>query len=228
MAPLTFDLMKPKYPFTQTFDKLPEQLPIYSLENALLPGGELPLELSEPGDLALFLRALKTDQLIGMVQPQHSNPEHNIHQIGCAGRIRQYRERKDGRLNIMLTGVCRYRIVEEFPQKDGYTMARVDWSDFEHDYQDESVESPMIEHFKVTLRDYFDRHNMQVDWQVLDKAPIEEVVNNLILVINLDIDSKQRLLEARTVKQRLGLFSELLATKADPIVATSPQGKHVN
>ena len=220
--------MKPKYPFTQTFDKLPEQLPIYSLENALLPGGELPLELSEPDDLALFLCALKTDQLIGMVQPQRNNPEHNIYQIGCAGRIRQYRERKDGRLNIMLTGVCRYKIIEEMRQKDGYTIARVDWSDFENDYEEESVEPPIIERFKDTLRNYFDQHNMQVDWQVLDKSPIEEVVNNLILVINLDIDSKQRLLEARTVTQRLGLFSELLENKADPIVATTLQSNQVN
>ena len=228
MALQTFTVMKPKYPFTQSFDKLPEQLPIYSLENALLPGGELPLELSQPDELALFLNALKTDQLIGMVQPKRNDPEHSIYQTGCAGRIRQYRERKDGRLNIMLTGVCRYRIIEDLRHKDGYTMARVDWSDFENDYEEESVDPRIIERFKETLRNYFDRHNMQVDWKVLDTSPVEEVVNNLILVINLDIDSKQRLLEARTVTQRLELFSELLESRADPIVATAPENNRVN
>ena len=220
--------MKPKSPFIQTFNKLPEQLPIYTLENALLPGGELPLELSEPDDLALFLSALKTDQLIGMVQPQRNNSEWNFYQIGCAGRIRQYRERKDGRLNLMLTGVCRYRIVEEVRHKNGYTLARVDWSDFENDYETQSVESTIIEGFKETLRNYFDRHNMQVDWKVLDKQPIEELVNNLILVINLNIDSKQQLLETPTVMQRLGLFSRLLDEKVDPILASIPKNKQVN
>lgn len=215
--------MKPKSPFIQSFDKLPEQLPLYSLENALLPGGELPLELSEPGALALFLNALKTDQLIGMVQPQRNNPERNIYQTGCAGRIRQYRERKDGRLNIMLTGICRYKIVEEIPQKDGYTLAKVDWSDFENDYQTEDIESTIIDGFKKTLRNYFDRHNMQVDWKVLENAPIEQVVNNLILVINLDIDSKQQLLESPTVRQRMDLFSTLLENKSDPILASAPK-----
>jgi len=215
--------MKPKSPFIQSFDKLPEQLPLYPLENALLPGGELPLELSEPGALALFLNALKTDQLIGMVQPQRNNPESNIYQTGCAGRIRQYRERKDGRLNIMLTGICRYKIVEEIPQKDGYTLAKVDWSDFENDYQTEDIESTIIDGFKKTLRNYFDRHNMQVDWKVLENAPIEQVVNNLILVINLDIDSKQQLLESPTVRQRMDLFSTLLENKADPILASAPK-----
>ena len=215
--------MKPKSPFIQSFDKLPEQLPLYPLENALLPGGELPLELSEPGALALFLNALKTDQLIGMVQPQRNNPERNIYQTGCAGRIRQYRERKDGRLNIMLTGICRYKIVEEIPQKDGYTLVKVDWSDFENDYQTEDIESTIIDGFKKTLRNYFDRHNMQVDWKVLENAPIEQVVNNLILVINLDIDSKQQLLESPTVRQRMDLFSTLLENKADPILASAPK-----
>ena len=215
--------MKPKSPFIQSFDKLPEQLPLYPLENALLPGGELPLELSEPGALALFLNALKTDQLIGMVQPQRNKPERNIYQTGCAGRIRQYRERKDGRLNIMLTGICRYKIVEEIPQKDGYTLVKVDWSDFENDYQTEDIESTIIDGFKKTLRNYFDRHNMQVDWKVLENAPIEQVVNNLILVINLDIDSKQQLLESPTVRQRMDLFSTLLENKADPILASAPK-----
>jgi Lon protease-like protein len=218
--------MKPKYPLIQTFDKLPEQLPIYTLENALLPGGELPLELSIPADLALFLSALKSDQLIGMVQPQRNNPERTTYEIGCAGRIRQYRERKDGRLNVMLTGVCRYRIVEELRHRDGYTVARVDWSDFENDYETEAVESKIIEAFRANLRYYFDRNNMQVDWEVLDELPIEQVVNNLVLVLNLDIESKQRLLESPTVSQRLELFSNLIDRKVVPIHSLSKKRKH--
>ena len=211
--------MKPRYPLIQTFDKLPEQLPIYTLENALLPGGELPLELSAPADLALFLHALKTDQLIGMVQPQRNKPEQKTYQIGCAGRIRQYRERKDGRLNIMLTGVCRYKIVEQTPHIDGYTIARVDWSGFENDYETEVVESEVIEGFKENLRHYFERNSMKVDWEVLDKLPIEQVVNNLVLVLDLDIDSKQRLLESPTVSHRLELFSNLTDKKVVSIRA---------
>lgn len=220
--------MKPRYPLIQTFDDLPAQIPLYPLENALLPGGELPLEISRPDDLALFLGALRTDQLIGMVQPQRNHPEQDLHRIGCAGRIRQYRERKDGRLNIMLTGVCRYRIVDEVRHEGGYTVATVDWSGFENDYDTEEVESKIIDGFKRNLRDYFERHNMQVDWKVLDKLPIEQVVNNLVLIVNLDIDSKQQLLESPTVSQRLGLFSKLLGEKEDPILAPAPTSEFVN
>ena len=220
--------MKPKYPLMQSFDKLPEKLPIYTLENALLPGGELPLEISSRHDLALFLGALKTDQLIGMVQPQRNDREGGVYQTGCAGRIRQYRERKDGRINIMLTGVCRYNIVETVHHQDGYSIARVDWSGFENDYETEAVNPKAIKDFKGNLREYFDRHKMQVDWKVLDKLPIEQVVNNLVLVLSFDIHSKQQLLESPSVSKRLELFSNLLESKQAPILAPSPKSKFVN
>jgi len=220
--------MKPKYPFTQPFDKLPGQLPIYPFENALLPGGEMPLELSKPDDLALFFSALRSDQTIGMVQPRLKDSDRGVHSIGCAGRIRQYRERKDGRLNVMLTGVCRYRIIELIPQKEGYSLARVEWRGFENDYENEVVDPKLVDDFKKRLRNYFDRHSMQVDWKVLDENPVEQVVNNLVLVVNLDIESKQRLLEAPTLPQRVALFSTLLEGKGDPIRPTAPGSNSVN
>jgi Lon protease-like protein len=220
--------MKPKYPLTQAYDELPDELPIYPLENALLPGGELPLELSEPDDLAMFLDALKTDQLIGMVQPKDNGDDNSIYKTGCAGRIRQYRERKDGRLNIMLTGICRYKIVEELPARNGYRRARVDWSDYKVDYENEDVLTEVIDSFKSELRDYFDRHNMQVDWNVLDKLPIEQVANNLVLVMNLNIEEKQQLLESATVTDRLQLFTDILKHKTAPIISSTAEGTLAN
>lgn len=210
-------IMKPRSPFIQPYEKLPEELPIYPLENALLPGGELPLELSGENQLAMFMDALKTDQLIGMLLPGADHPLTGAYRTGCAGRIRQYRERKDGNLNIMLTGICRYRIIEELPMKSGYRRAIVDWGDFRHDYEDEEVPPRKIEFFKAVLRNYFKRNNMQVDWETLDNLPIEQVVNNLVLILDLGIQKKQRLLEAPRVVDRLELFSELLENKPVPL-----------
>ncbi|MDX2476416.1 MAG: LON peptidase substrate-binding domain-containing protein [Gammaproteobacteria bacterium] len=220
--------MKPKSPFTQPYEKLPKELPIYPLENALLPGGELPLTIDEPNYLAMFLDVLKTDQLIGMVQPQENNPDSDIYHIGCAGRIRQYRERKDGKLNIMLTGICRYKIIEELPMKNGYRRVMADWSDFKQDYETEEVAIQKIDFFKASLRNYFDRHTMQVDWKVLDELPIEQVVNNLVLILNLSVPGKQRLLEAPTVADRLELFSQLLEEIPAPIAGVKHEGSRVN
>jgi Lon protease-like protein len=163
-----------------------------------------------------------------MVQPRYDHSAVNCYATGCAGRIRQYRERKDGRLNIMLTGLCRYRILEKEQQPDGYPVASVDWRGFENDFESERVDAVLIEKFKHNLRHYFERFEMQVDWEVLEKLPIEQVVNNLVLIVNLDRDSKQRLLEASTVAERLGLFSALLQGKQAPIRAASPQRGYVN
>mgnify|MGYP001364224615 CR=1 FL=1 len=219
--------MKPKYPLTQKFKDLPKVIPIFTLENALLPGGELPLELSSDNELAMFLGALRTDQLIGMVQPNQENKVSGIYSTGCAGRIRQYRERKDGRLNIMLTGICRYKVLDIVSSKE-YPRARVDWSEFAGDYLPAEVEKESVTFFKKNLFEYFSRHKMNVDWEVLDKLPIEQLVNNLILVVNLEIYNKQQLLEAATLNERLILFSEILQSKEEPILSSVPQSTLVN
>lgn len=220
--------MKPKTPFVQPFSGLPEALPIHALNNALLPGGELPLEVSRPADLASCIEALRSDQLIGIAQFQPNRSDESIYLTGCAGRIRQYRERKDGRLNLMLSGVCRFRIIDQTTTAAGYRRAKVDWSDFRHDYEVEEIEESTVDAFKAKLRHYFDIHNMQVDWKVLRERPVEEVVNNLVLVINFGVEEKQRLLEALTLRKRLEVFSQILDQQADPMLATARSSRMVN
>lgn len=202
--------MQPKSPFTQPFDKLPETLPIFPLDNALLPGGELPLEIFEPRYLNLVQDAIKTHQLIGMVQPTTNQPNAKLYDVGCGGRIRQFRERKSGRIDVMLSGVCRYRIGEELSTMRGYRLVRPDWSDYAHDYEVEMIDPERITRFKQTLRAYFERHDIKADWTVLENLEIEEVVNNLVLLLRLTTDDKQSLLESPTVNHRLDVFRLLL------------------
>ena len=220
--------MKPKYPLTQPFEKLPRELPIYVLENALLPGGELPLTASQPAELSMFLDAIKSDQLLGLIQPKENGSDNDIYRIGCAGRIRQYRERKDGNVNIMLSGICRYRIVEELPVEGGFRRVVADWTGFQQDYQTQDVAPADVKGFMAKLRNYFDRHQMQVDWDALNKAHIEEVVNNLVLVLNFTVSEKQLLLEAPHVQDRMELFINLFAEKQAPIWAGEQQANRVN
>ena len=202
--------MHPKSPFTQPFDKLPQTLPVFPLDNALLPGGELPLEVFEPRFLNLVRDALKSDQLIGMIQPKTDQPNAALYNVGCAGRIRQYRERKSGRIDVMLTGICRYRIAEEIRTTRGYRLVRADWGDFAADYDTEIVEGKKIGLFNEALHDYFRRNDLRVDWGVLQKLEIEEVVNNLVLILKLTTEEKQLLLEAPTLTQRLDVFRSLI------------------
>jgi len=215
--------MKPKSPFIQSFDQLPKELPIYPINNVLLPGGEFPLELSSTNELALFQFALKHNQLLGL--SLEKNPHGAPHKIGCAGRIRQYRERKDGRLNVMVTGICRFELREDPHISNDFLIAQVDWSNYSKDYINETLDPQLIEQFKHTLKLYFKKHAMQVNWDVLNKQAIEEVINNLVLVLTLPSKVKQQLLEATTVAKRAMLFINYLDSKSTPInIHTTPQG----
>ena len=220
--------MKPKFPLTQSFDQLPRELPIYLIENALLPGGELPLALSKPSELSMFIDVLRTDQLVGMIQPRDTGTAGDIYKIGCAGRIRQYRERKDGKLNIMLSGICRFEVIEELTETKGYRKALVDWSAYRHDYFPSDIDAHKIDSFKKSLRTFFTNYRMKVDWDTLDKLDPEELVSNLVLVSNFSIELKQKLVESVDLETRLELFTSLLAEKPAPIWADETQSKVVN
>lgn len=220
--------MKPKSPFTQSFSELPGELPLYVLNNALLPGGELPLELSRQGDLAMCLDALKSDQLLGIVQRRGVGGDDSSYRTGCAGRIRQYRERKDGSLNLMLSGICRFRVEDVVITASGFRKASVDWRGFENDMQTLDVDRQGIDSFEASLRRYFASHNMQVDWKTLNGRHIEEVVNNLVLVINLDAAEKQRLLESPSLSERMTAFAGMLDAKTNPIAMPTPPQPVVN
>jgi Lon protease-like protein len=150
-----------------------------------------------------------------MIQPKDHPSTSALYDVGCAGRIRQYRERKSGRIDVMLSGVCRYRIIEEMSTTRGYRLIRPDWSDYAHDYDNEMVESSKRGRFNQILRAYFDRKEMKVDWDVLQELEIEEVVNNLVLILQLTIEEKQLLLESPTVNQRLDVFASLLKSEHD-------------
>lgn len=194
----------------------------------MLPGGELPLELSSPSEISLFLHALRSSQLVGMVQPNSSNESNGIYDIGCAGRIRQYRERKDGRLNVMLTGICRFRITESSITDNNFRLATVDWSNYPKDYETEVVALDIFDEFKRNLHQYFKLHNMQVDWKTLENQPTEKVINNLILVLNLGTREKQQLLESSTVSQRTELFTQILKGSSKPTLVSEPHSQTIN
>src|SRR3989440_2471088 len=99
--------------------ELPPVIAVFPLPGALLlPRGQMPLNIFEPRYLAMIDDALADrHRLIGMIQPDtaHPGPEDkpNLYKIGCVGRITQVAETGDGRYLIELTGVARFRIIDE-------------------------------------------------------------------------------------------------------------------
>lgn len=193
---------------------LPDTLPVFPLPGALLlPRARLPLHLFEPRYLQMFDDALKTDhRLIGMVQT-YDGPEASgkLHSIGCAGRISSFSETEDGRYMITLAGMSRFRIKNEIDGFTPYRRARVDWQGFDRDLgpveKDTSFDRPK---FMEALGRYFDDQGLQTDWDSLQDAEDELLINSLSMLCPFEPEDKQALLEAPSLSTRRETLATLI------------------
>jgi len=207
-----YSYMKKHSPFMQTFERLPDVLPIFPLPNAMMfPGGNLPLNIFEPRYINMLQDAMSSDQLIGMIQPRDDTEKSALFNVGCAGRVTRYEENHDGRIEIVLTGLCRFQVQEELASTRGYRLIVPDWSGYDCDYD---VQEPASEIAKVSfttaLKSYFKENNMEADWSMLDKLDVEELANSLFSFLPLSAEDKQLLVETDTFADRLTAFTAVL------------------
>jgi uncharacterized protein len=172
----------------------------------LLPRGQLPLNVFEPRYVAMIDDALKSDRVIGLIQPAAGAPTSAppaLLSVGCAGRLTQFAESGDGRYLITLTGIARFRIVEEIPASTPYRQCRIDFSDFHSDFTPRSGEEAVDRDSVLnTLRQFADANDLQIDWQSIREAPNEALVNALSMLSPYGPREKQALLEAPNLKSR--------------------------
>ena len=188
---------------------LPEVIPVFPLPGALLlPRGQMPLNIFEPRYLAMVDDAFRDGhRLIGMIQPDaaHSrNPDHpTLFKVGCVGRITQLAESGDGRYILELTGVSRFRVVDELSVLTSYRQCTVDFFPFVDDFtarkgEDDVDRATLLE----VLSDFLKVNHLQVDWEGIEKAPNEALVNALAMMSPYGPAEKQAMLEAPDLKTR--------------------------
>ncbi|MEM6489112.1 MAG: LON peptidase substrate-binding domain-containing protein [Pseudomonadota bacterium] len=193
---------------------LPEVIPIFPLPGALLlPRARLPLNIFEPRYLAMLDDTLRSDhRLIGMIQPfVDSGTPPKLHKIGCAGRVTSFSETEDGRYLIALSGVSRFRVRGEV---DGFTPFRrvqADWSDFEPDLG-KTEEVPAFERdgFITLLKRYFAAAQLSSDFDAMQEAEPELLVNSLSMMCPFSVEERQALLEAPRLSDRLETLTALM------------------
>lgn len=191
-----------------SFESLPGEIPIFPLTGVLLlPRGQLPLNIFEPRYIAMVDDALRTDRLIGMLQPREDG---SLYSVGCAGKIVNFNETSDGRYEIVLSGVCRFRIAEELAQVNGYRRVRADWSTFEHDMKPMDCLDMDRPRLKLLLKNYFEQQGLTCSWDAVDLAGDEKLITSLAMICPFDEKEKQALLEAGCCKERAKLFMTLL------------------
>ena len=200
-------------PFIAPYNRLPETLPIFPLPGAIvMPGSELPLNIFEPRYLNMVSDALSTHHMIGMIQPDPNARDTNVLcHTGCAGRITQYRETNDGRIEMVLSGVCRYDLGKELPTTRGYRLVVPDWSRFRDDYtnHEDQLRSEHGHLIRIVKR-YFDAKGLQADWSMLEGLSTIRLMNSLSVALPISERDKQVLLETVEPAQRLHTFTSLL------------------
>lgn len=204
------------------FQPAPEQLPaeiaIFPLAGALLlPGGRLPLNIFEPRYLAMTLDSLAHGRLFGMIQGDPSRPpsEHGsgIYQVGCLGRITSFSETDDGRLLVTLSGVVRFRVVEEIEMRRGYRRVRADYTPFLDDMEPPADDIPR-ESILDALRPYFAAKGIEANWSAIEEMAGPALVTTLAMVCPFAIPEKQALLEAPDLGERSTTLVTLLRMDA--------------
>lgn len=192
---------------------LPDTLAIFPLPGAiLLPRSRLPLHIFEPRYLAMLGDALKTDhRLIGMVQPMAQAGDEGLHQIGTAGRVTSFSETEDGRYMVTLTGVSRFRILQEVPGFQAYRRARIDWQAFGHERRAENDPGLDRDALLADLARYFKSRQLGVDWEALRQAEDELMINALSMLCPFAPEEKQALLEAPDLPARRRVLQTLIS-----------------
>ena len=206
------------YSFEHNINELPTSLPLFPLNKVLLlPRAKLPLNLFENRYLHMLDYALANKRMIGMVQPKEKvlknseikNP--NLYQIGCAGRVTAFSETNDNRYELILKGVCRFKINKEKKIVNGFRSADVSWDLFKKDYEVDNLSDLNKRHdFEALLKVFLKKISISADWEMVETTSDEDLVNMISMCSPFDVSEKQALLEAKTLDKSVEVLTSLM------------------
>ena len=197
---------------------LPNEIPVFPLSNFIIfPKTTVPLNIFEPRYLEMVNDAMKSNKLIGMIQPKTSNDQSDIpslHEVGCLGKITTFRETEDGRILIELKGIIRFKNLEEIKDNKKYRILKVDFSDYYNDLEEqkEEIKFSDLELIFKGLKSLFEKKGFVINWKSLEKQSLDETINALAMASPFSLEEKQILLESGNLNIRKQKISEILST----------------
>jgi uncharacterized protein len=187
------------------------RIPVFPLAGAILfPGGQLPLHIFEPRYRAMIADALAGDRLIGMIQPRDQSDPPGLFEIGCLGKIVGADVLDDGRYNIVLEGLGRFRIAREAEVETPYRQVDADRGGFDDLEEPEPLGLAHRAELEREARRYADALGYSVDWSAVHQLDDEMLVNGIAQIAPLDVGSKQALLEAADIAARCELLVQFM------------------
>ena len=199
-------------------NNFPKIIPVFPLSNFIIfPNTTVPLNIFEPRYLDMVNDSMKSNKLIGMIQPKNSRNKNGIpklHDVGCLGKIMSFRETEDGRYLIELKGKIRFHITNEISSNKKYRSVEVDYKGFSNDLSDEKekINFSDLELIFKDLKSLFEKRGFIINWKALEKQSLDETINALAMASPFSLEEKQILLEAKNLDIRKNKIAEILKT----------------
>ncbi|ETA70409.1 LON peptidase substrate-binding domain-containing protein [Candidatus Pelagibacter ubique] len=197
---------------------LPKKISVFPLSNFIIfPKTTVPLNIFEPRYIDMINDSMKSNKMIGIIQPKNSNNDQiipELHEVGCLGKITSFRETEDGRYLIELKGLIRFKVIKEVDSKKKYRVLEVNFKDFQQDLSDEkeNLKFSDLELIFKDLKSLFEKRGFIINWKALEKQSLDETINALAMASPFSLEEKQILLEAQNLDNRKEKISQILST----------------
>ena len=202
---------------------LPNKIPIFPLSNFIIfPKTSVPLNIFEPRYIDMINDSMKSNKMIGIIQPRTSNTKvsvPNLYDIGCLGKITTFQETEDGRYLIELKGIIRFQKIKEIETENKYRVLEVEFNKFTDDLdsKNEDLKFSDLELIFKDLKSLFEKKGFIINWKALEKQSLDETINALSMASPFSLEEKQILLEAENLNTRKKKISEILKTYTNDV-----------
>ena len=200
-------------------DSLPKSLPVFPLSNFIIfPNTTVPLNIFEPRYIDMINDSMKSNKLVGMIQPKllknNDNEFPQLHEIGCMGKITSFKETEETRYLIELKGIIRFKVINEIDTNKRYRECKVDFENYYEDLENkkENIKFSDLELIFKDLKSLFERRGFIINWKALEKQSLNETINALAMASPFSVEEKQVLLEAKNLDIRKTKIAEILTT----------------
>jgi len=195
---------------------LPNKIPVFPLSNFIIfPEMTVPLNIFEPRYLQMINDAMKGSKIIGIIQPKKQNQTiPSLYNIGCAGKITNYNETDDGRYLIVLSGISRFKIIQEINTEKLYRECKVNFDDFKIDLNEhkEEIKFSDLELIFKKSKSLFNKQGYIINWKDLELQSLNQTINTISMASPFSLEEKQVLLEALNINDRKKKLEEILTT----------------
>jgi len=199
------------------FEDLPKEIPIFPLSNFIIfPEINVPLNIFEPRYVQMIDDSMKSNRLIGMIQPKKTGMlnKPDLYDVGCVGKITNFNETSDGKYFIIINGISRFKITKEISTEKLYRICKINYENFADDLtkKKEGINFSDLELIFKDLKNLFEKKGFVINWSDLKNENIDHAINTLSMASPFSIEEKQILLETFNTNSRKSKLEEILKT----------------